>query len=114
MASENSQVADGASEVIQEGSVLRRTADGWSVGDEDLPDLTCAMVLADLIAAELPDSGAPDSGAPDAGAERPGRLATAGGAGKETERGDGATAGPVTIAATPPGRCWRGPRCGSR
>jgi hypothetical protein len=98
MASENSQVADGASEVIQEGSVLRRTADGWSVGDEDLPDLTCAMVLADLIAAELPDSGAPD-----AGAERPGRLATTGGADKATGRGDGATARPVTIAVTRPG-----------
>ncbi|MGD0683763.1 MAG: ANTAR domain-containing protein [Streptosporangiaceae bacterium] len=25
------------------------------MGDEDMPDLTCAMVLADLIAAELPD-----------------------------------------------------------
>jgi hypothetical protein len=108
MASENGQMADGAAEVIREGSVLRRTADGWSVGDEDLPDLTCAMVLADLIAAELPESGAPDSGAPesgapDAGAERPGRRATAGGAGKEAGRGGGATAGPVTIAATRPG-----------
>jgi hypothetical protein len=103
MASEHGQVAGGAAEVIREGSVLRRTADGWSVGDEDLPDLTCAMVLADLIAAELPESGAPESGAPDAGAERPGRLATAGGAGKEAGRGDGATAGPVTIAATRPG-----------
>jgi hypothetical protein len=103
MASEHGQLAGGAAEVIREGSVLRRTADGWSVGDEDVPDLTCAMVLADLIAAELPESGAPDSGAPDAGAERPGRLATASGAGKEAGRGDGATAGPVTIAATRPG-----------
>jgi len=34
--------------------VVRRTADGWRVGDDELPDLTCAMVLADLIAAELP------------------------------------------------------------
>jgi hypothetical protein len=37
-----------------EEAVVRRTADGWRVGDDDLPDLTCAMVLADLIAAELP------------------------------------------------------------
>jgi hypothetical protein len=44
-------------------AVLRRTAAGWSVGDEDVPDLTCAMVLADLIAAELPGSGAEASGA---------------------------------------------------
>ena len=35
-------------------AVVRRTADGWRVGDDDLPDLTCAMVLADLLAAELP------------------------------------------------------------
>jgi hypothetical protein len=41
--------------VVPEGPVVRRTAAGWSVGDEDMPDLTCAMVLADLIAAELPD-----------------------------------------------------------
>ncbi|HEY7143978.1 MAG TPA: ANTAR domain-containing protein [Streptosporangiaceae bacterium] len=32
--------------------MLRRTADGWRVGSDDLPDLTCAMVLADLLAAE--------------------------------------------------------------
>ena len=43
-------------------AVLRRTAAGWSVGDEDVPDLTCAMVLADLIAAELPGSAAEASG----------------------------------------------------
>jgi hypothetical protein len=35
-------------------AVVRRTADGWRVGDDELPDLTCAMVLADLLAAELP------------------------------------------------------------
>ena len=36
-----------------EAAVLRRTPDGWRVGADDLPDLTCAMVLADLFAAEL-------------------------------------------------------------
>lgn len=36
-----------------DGAVLRRTPEGWSVGDEVEPDLTNAMVLADLIAAEL-------------------------------------------------------------
>jgi hypothetical protein len=36
-------------------AVLRRTPGGWRVGADELPDLTCAMVLADLIAAELPD-----------------------------------------------------------
>ena len=37
-----------------EEAVVRRTADGWRGGDDELPDLTCAMVLADLLAAELP------------------------------------------------------------
>ena len=34
--------------------VARRTANGWRVGDEEVSDLTSAMVLADLLAAELP------------------------------------------------------------
>jgi hypothetical protein len=33
-------------------AVVRRTKDGWLVGDAELPDLTSAMVLADLLAAE--------------------------------------------------------------
>jgi hypothetical protein len=44
----------GTSLASGEEPVVRRTADGWRVGDDELPDLTCAMVLADLIAAELP------------------------------------------------------------
>jgi hypothetical protein len=40
--------------------VLRRTPEGWSVGDEVEPDLTNAMVLADLIAAELREEHDPD------------------------------------------------------
>ena len=47
---------------LPEGAVLRRTAAGWTVGSEDVSDLTSAMVLADLIAAELPDSAAEPSG----------------------------------------------------
>jgi hypothetical protein len=39
-------------------AVVRRTKDGWRVGGADLPDLTSAMVLADLLAAELPASEA--------------------------------------------------------
>jgi hypothetical protein len=39
---------------VSEDAVVRRTADGWRVGNDELPDLTCAMVLADLLAAELP------------------------------------------------------------
>jgi hypothetical protein len=43
-----------AGAVPGQDAVVRRTADGWRVGDDELPDLTCAMVLADLLAAELP------------------------------------------------------------
>jgi hypothetical protein len=39
-------------------AVVRRTKDGWRVGSEEVPDLTCAMILADLLAAE---SGMPDA-----------------------------------------------------
>lgn len=59
-----------------DGSVVRRTAGGWRVGDDELPDLTCAMVLADLIAAELPTQiqaaiqpGAPAPAAPQPAAQ---------------------------------------------
>jgi ANTAR domain len=45
---------DASLPVPGQDAVVRRTADGWRVGDDDLPDLTCAMVLADLLAAELP------------------------------------------------------------
>jgi hypothetical protein len=56
-------------------AVVRRTKDGWRVGSDDLPDLTCAMILADLLAAE---NGMPESagGKPDgqAGSSEAGRL----------------------------------------
>jgi ANTAR domain len=41
-----------AAYIVPDDAVVRRTKDGWRVGSDDLPDLTCAMVLADLIAAE--------------------------------------------------------------
>ncbi|HEY7324978.1 MAG TPA: ANTAR domain-containing protein [Streptosporangiaceae bacterium] len=56
-------------------AVVRRTKDGWRVGSDDLPDLTCAMVLADLLAAE--------NGTAAAAPTKPGdQAATAGEAGK--------------------------------
>ena len=48
------------SQGIPAGAVLRRTPEGWSVGDEVEPDLTSAMVLADLIAAELREEHDPE------------------------------------------------------
>lgn len=44
---------------VQDDTVVRRTKDGWRVGSEDLPDLTCAMILADLLAAENGTAQAP-------------------------------------------------------
>lgn len=40
-------------------AVARRTPTGWRVGDEEVSDLTSAMVLADLLAADLPHPGPP-------------------------------------------------------
>jgi hypothetical protein len=39
---------------LADAPVARRTPTGWRVGDEEVSDLTSAMVLADLLAAELP------------------------------------------------------------
>jgi hypothetical protein len=38
-------------------TVVRRSERGWVVGDEEASDLTSAMVLADLLAADLASSG---------------------------------------------------------
>jgi hypothetical protein len=46
--------------------VVRRSGQGWQVGDEELPDLTSAMVLADLLAPELPASPPPAAASPPA------------------------------------------------
>jgi len=45
-------------------AVVRRTRDGWRVGDSDVPDLTSAMALADLLATD-PAAPSPPAG-PDA------------------------------------------------
>jgi hypothetical protein len=60
---------------VADDAVVRRTKDGWRVGSDDLPDLTCAMILADLLAAE--------NGMPEAPAAKPaGQQAAAGEAGR--------------------------------
>jgi hypothetical protein len=46
-------------------TVVRRSGRGWIVGDEQAPDLTSAMVLADLLAADLAGKpGGPGESAP--------------------------------------------------
>jgi len=48
-------------------TAVYRTAGGWRVGQEDLPDLVSAMVFADLLTGELPPATRPSAdGATDA------------------------------------------------
>ena len=59
--------ATGPAFALPEDAVVRRTRDGWRVGGEEVPDLTCAMVLADLLAADMPaDAQAPPAAPPPA------------------------------------------------
>ena len=51
VAGETAQREDEATS--EDGIVLRRSGQGWQVGPEQLADLTSAMVLADLLAADL-------------------------------------------------------------
>jgi len=48
----NAVAGDPAADGASADAVVRRTKDGWRVGGDDVPDLTSAMVLADLLAAE--------------------------------------------------------------
>jgi ANTAR domain len=54
----------------EDAPVARRTPTGWRVGDEEVSDLTSAMVLADLLAAELPAEGPPTPGSQAASGRR--------------------------------------------
>ena len=47
-----------------ESVVLRRSGQGWQVGPEEATDLTSAMVLADLLAAELGSPAPPPASPP--------------------------------------------------
>jgi hypothetical protein len=80
-------------------AVLRRTPAGWSVGEEDAGDLTCAMVLADLIAAELPDSAAEAS---DYLGMTGDAAASGGPAGRDTAAGTGAAGRPAAADPAAP------------
>ena len=50
--------------------VVRRSGQGWQVGAEETADLTSAMVLADLLAADLGSPAPPPAGP----TKRPARL----------------------------------------
>ena len=77
-------------EVSAEDAVVRRTKDGWRVGDVDVSDLTSAMVLADLISAEL--------AGPEAAAQA---VAVQPAASAASSTGAGTGSGTVTGTATP-------------
>ena len=74
----NGVVGDGStvSTFVPDNAVVRRTKDGWRVGGDDLPDLTCAMILADLLAAENGTAAtpAPKPGGQPTQASEAGRL----------------------------------------
>jgi hypothetical protein len=86
---------------VAEDAVVRRTADGWRVGDDELPDLTCAMVLADLLAAELPTDVHPAvpaaPGLAPAGASADGKPARKRGAKHSADQPAAASSAPPTM-----------------
>jgi ANTAR domain len=61
-------------DVAADPVVVRRSGQGWKVGPEETADLTSAMVLADLLAADLGLS-APPPGGPADEADEAARLA---------------------------------------
>lgn len=54
----------GAGDAAGEPVVVRRSGQGWQVGSEETADLTSAMVLADLLAADLGSPAIPVVAAP--------------------------------------------------
>lgn len=51
--------------------MIRRTPGGWRVGGDEVCDLTSAMVLADLLAAELPQAPGAETPPPRPAADAP-------------------------------------------
>jgi len=95
-------------------AVARRTPTGWRVGDEEVPDLTSAMVLADLLAAELSAeeqadldaaaAAAPPQAPRDAASRNAGQLGgVSSPAGRPSPAGSGASGSGARGAAPRPG-----------
>ena len=83
--------------------MVRRTKDGWRVGHDEVPDLTCAMVLADLLAEDLPagqqasgGAAGPRPGGPTA--DLPGQPGEPGQPGQPGKRGQPGEPGPARTA----------------
>jgi hypothetical protein len=68
----------GSGDAAGEPVVVRRSEQGWQVGSEETADLTSAMVLADLLAADLGPPAASTSGPPAASTSGPPAASTSG------------------------------------
>src|SRR6204780_3997201 len=79
MADVNGDRPDGGIEPSRDAVVVRRSGQGWQVGNEEASDLTSAMVLADLFAAEAgepaPAPASPPRSAPVSEEDEAARLA---------------------------------------
>ena len=64
MADVNGDRTAGGIEPSRDGVVVRRSGQGWQVGNEEASDLTSAMVLADLFAAEAGEPAPAPAGPP--------------------------------------------------
>jgi hypothetical protein len=96
----SSDSSPGTAAVVPDEAVVRRTPDGWRVGGDELPDLTCAMVLADLLAAELPTDIQPAIAAEVAKPEPAGQAAGRGRAAADEAQQLRATVGQLEHALT--------------
>ena len=68
----------GSGDAAGEPVIVRRSGQGWQVGPEETADLTSAMVLADLLAADLGSPAASTSGPPAASTSGPLAASTSG------------------------------------
>ena len=68
----------GSGDAAGEPVIVRRSEQGWQVGSEETADLTSAMVLADLLAADLGPPAASTSGPPAASTSGPPAASTSG------------------------------------
>ena len=75
-----------------ESVVLRRSGQGWQVGPEEVTDLTSAMVLADLLAADLGSPTVPLVAPP------PGSPVSPGSAGSPGSPGPAGPAGSLAVS----------------
>jgi hypothetical protein len=75
-----------------ESVVLRRSGQGWQVGSEEATDLTSAMVLADLLAADLGSPTVPLV------APAPGSLASPASARSPGSAGSGGSGGSLAVS----------------